>query len=207
MNKFVIVGIVVAFVAGIGITVMVMSNSQVERDKQTEARIKAEQNLQAMKSSKQQRLAAQAARQEAERRAREEKAARELAEASKPHYDPGRLRQAAKIRQWANTTIPDYNIECWLKTNWKDGKLNFRLAMLGQREALQQFQGSWPEYLVTWTDAAGTNLHSVIVPSSSMRWASLGTNNGIPTLELDSSDECALEVYERASNWNFNWQI
>lgn len=207
MNKFVIIGIGVAFIAGIGITVAVMMSAQKDHDRQIEARTRAEQKLQAFKSAKQQKLAAQAARAEAERQAREQKAAAELAEASKPHYDSGRLRQAAKIRQFANVTIPDFNIECWLKTNWKDGKVNFRLAMLGQREALQQFQGSWPEYLITWTDAAGTNLHSVIVPSTSMRWAPLGTNNGIPTLELDSSDECALEIYERSSNWNFNWQI
>ena len=117
------------------------------------------------------------------------------------------MRQAAKLRQWANVTVPDYNIECWLKTSWQNGKVNFRLAMLGQREALSQFQGSWPQYLVTFTDAQGTNLHSVIVPSSSMSWAPLGANNGIPTLEFNSSDECALEIYERTNQWNFNWQI
>lgn len=207
MNKFVIIGIAVAFIAGITITVVVMMNAQTDREQQIESRMRAEQKLQALKSSKQQKLAAQAARAEAERQVREQRAAAALAEASKPHYDPGRLRQAAKIKQFANVTIPDFNIECWLKTNWKDGKVNFRLAMLGQREALTQFQGSWPEYLITWTDAAGTNLHSIIVPSSSLHWAPLGTNNGIPTLELDSSDDCALEIYERSSNWNFNWQI
>ncbi len=213
MNKIVIVGVVVAFILGVGITVAVMMGNQAQREKQLEDRLRAQQALEGMKTAKQKRVAARAAaaeRAERQRQGAEERAAAAAAaaaEAAKPHYDPGRLAIAAKLRQWANTTIPDYNINCWLKSTWKDGKMNFRLAMLGQREALTTFQGSWPEIMITLTDQGGTNLHTVIVRTTDLRWAPMGANQGVPTLEFESNDEVALERYEQAAQWNFNWQL
>lgn len=212
MNKPLIVGfgVAIAVLIAVGITVIVMLSNQAQTQKQMDDRYKAQQALAGMKSAKQKRQAVQMAAAERAERARQEaeaKAAAAAAEAAKPHYDPIRLQNAAKLRQWANTTIPDYNINCWLKTNWKDGKMNFRLAMLGQKEALSAFQGSWPEILFTLTDQGGTNLHTVIIRTTDLRWAPIGTNQGVPTMEFESNDEIALELYERAAQWNFNWQL
>lgn len=215
MNKAVIIGIGVAmaFILGVGITVAVMMGNQskeAERTKLLEDKLRAQQALEGIKSAKAKRMAAQAAAAARAEQARQEAQARAeaaAAEAAKPHYDPMRLKMAGQLKTWTNTTIPDYNINACLKTNWKDGRMNFRLALLGQREALTAFIGQWPEVMVTLTDQGGNNLHTVIVRTIDLQWAPLGANQGVPTLQIESNDEVALELYERTAQWNFNWQI
>lgn len=165
----------------------------------------ARQKLQQRKQS-----AAQQAQWAAEQKriADEKIAASELAkaeEASKPHYDPQRIAQAARIRQWQNITVPDLNINCWLKSNWKDGKINFRLALLGDKTALRIFRGDWPYFKVIFTDGIGNNLQQAVVRSEDLHWADSLKNSGSPTLEFESSTEMPLEVYESSTSWNLKW--
>ncbi len=161
-----------------------------------------------------QRKAATAAQQQQEaekQRAAEEKAAAEEArrqeEANRPHYDPQRLQQAAKVRQWQNVTIPDFNINCWLKSTWTDGKMNLRLAMVGDKTALRIFQGKWPYFRLIFTDGIGNNLHQAWLRSSDLHWADSLKNSGAPTLEFEASTEMPLNVYESCVAWNIKWEL
>lgn len=158
----------------------------------------AAQKLQQLLASKQEQ-----ARQEAEQaRIEEEKAAL----VAKPHYDPIRLRRAAAVKQWTVVTVPELNIDAWLKTTWKDGKMNLRLALMGQQEALNLFNSSWPVYRLTFADQSGTNINQVRIPTSEMHWASGTKNGGVPTLEFEGSEDCQLEIYEQCVQWNFRWE-
>ncbi len=142
---------------------------------------------------------------EEQQRIAEEKAAAAEAEAAKPHYDPVRLARAKKIRQWQSIIIPDLNIQCWLKSTWSDGKMNMRLAMIGDKNALTLFTGNWAYFKLVFTDQGNNNLQTSTLASSDLHWASPQTNGGNPTMEFEGSDECPLEVYESIVQWNFKW--
>ena len=169
-------------------------------------------NQDAARQKLKQRMAETRARQEqaaeqqrqAEQKAADDEAAR-VAEAAKPHYDPTRLKMAAKPRQWSNITIPDININCWMKSTWTDGKMNLRLALLGQKDALRIFTGSWPYLKIILTDAGGNNLHQAVLKSADLRWADSLRNGGAPTMEFEASTECPLEVYETCNQWNLKY--
>ena len=155
--------------------------------------------------------AAELQQREAEQqRLAEEKAAAEEArrqeEANRPHYDPQRLQMAAKVRQWQNVTIPDFNINCWLKSTWVDGKMNLRLALVGDKTALRIFQGKWPFFRLIFTDGIGNNLHQAWLRSSDLHWADSLKNSGAPTLEFESSTEVPLNIYESCVAWNLKWE-
>lgn len=155
--------------------------------------------------------AAQQQQRDAEaQRVAEEKAAADEArrqeEANRPHYDPQRLAQALKVRQWQNVTIPDYNINCWLKSTWSDGKMNLRLALVGDKTALRVFQGKWPFFRLIFTDSIGNNLHQAWLRSDDLHWADSLKNSGAPTLEFEASTEVPLNIYESCVAWNLKWE-
>lgn len=177
----------------------------------TEAdRSAARLKLERMKLEKAQREQAAAEQQRAdeEKVAQQEAAAQKAAEeAAKPHYDPVRLGMAGKWRQWADITIPDFNIHAWLKTNWADGNMHLRLALLGEKDALRIFTGQWPYLRLLFADQGGTNLHQCALATSDLKWDQSGLrNSGTPTMEFESDSECSLEVYESIVQWNLKWE-
>ncbi len=165
-------------------------------------RSEAEAKLARMMGAKKQNESAAAEQQ----RIADEKTAAAEAEAAKPHYDPTRVAIAGKVRQWQNITVPDLNIQCWLKSTWKDGKMNMRLAMIGDKTALRLFTGNWPYFRLVFADQGGNNLRQSILASSDLRWANSLTNSGTPTMEFEGSDDCPLEVYESIVQWNLKWE-
>lgn len=174
------------------------STEQSAADKQA-----AEAKLARMLEAKRQ----QSEQQTEQQRIADEKAAQAQAEAAKPHYDPTRLKIAANWRQWADITVPDFNIHCWLKTNWKNGVMHFRLALLGDKAALRLFTGNWPYFRLVFADQAGTNLHQCILATRDLHWDEGGLrNSGVPTMEFESDSECPLEVYESIVQWNLKWE-
>lgn len=169
------------------------------------AKMKQAKSQQQAYEAEQQRLAEEKAA--AEEAARQEAAERAAAEAAKPHYDPTRLSIAGKWRQWADITIPDLNIKCWLKTNWKNGNMHLRLALLGDKTALRLFQGTWPYFRLVFADQMGNNLHQCILSTKDLHWDENGLrNSGVPTLEFESDDQVSLEVYESIVQWNLKWE-
>lgn len=181
-----------------GTTAPSVSSGPSEADRQA-----AKEKLQRMLAAKQE----QQARLAEEQRIADEKAARQAAEAAKPHYDPTRLKIALKWRQWADITIPDLNIKCWLKSNWKDGKMHMRLALLGDKTALRLFTGNWPYFRLVFADQGGNNLHQCILATNQLHWDEQGLrNSGVPTMEYEADDEVPLEVYESIVQWNLKWE-
>ncbi len=162
-------------------------------------RMKAGRAQEQARQQEQDRLAAQ--------KAEEEAAARERAaqEAAKPHYDPTRLNIAKNWRQWADITVPDLNIHAWLKTNWQNGKMHMRLALLGDKTALRLFTGNWPYFRLVFANQSGVNLHQCVLATSDLHWADSLRNSGTPTMEFESDDEVSLEVYESIVQWNLLW--
>ncbi|MBX9689989.1 MAG: hypothetical protein K2X27_24980 [Candidatus Obscuribacterales bacterium] len=173
------------------------SSAQVEKD-----RLEARAKLSRMLEAKKQKQAAEAEQQ----RLAEEKAAQAAVEAAKPHYDPIRLKTAGSIRQWDMITVPDLNIQCWLKSNWKDGSMNIRLALLGDKTAIRLFTANWKYFKLVFTDAGGNNLHEARLATRDLQWADSMKNGGTPTMEFESSTECPLEVYESMIQWNLKWE-
>lgn len=144
-------------------------------------------------------------KEQEEQRAAEQKAAAAAAEAAKPHYDPTRLNIAKNWRQWADITIPDLNIKCWLKSNWKDGKMHLRLALLGDKTALRLFTGNWTYLRLVFANQQGVNLHQCFLATNDLKWADGLRNSGVPTMEFEADDECSLEIYESIVQWNLQW--
>lgn len=177
-------------------------------------KLAAQAKLARMKQAKQDRLYQE---QEQQRIAEEKAAAAEAAkqaaaekaaiEAAKPHYDPTRLKIAYNWRQWADITVPDLNIKCWLKSNWKDGNMHLRLALLGDKTALRLFTGNWRYFRLVFADQGGNNLHQCILATNDLHWDEAGLrNSGTPTMEFESDTQCGLEVYESIVQWNLKWE-
>lgn len=140
-----------------------------------------------------------------QQQAEEEKAAAAAAEAAKPHYDPERLRMAANWRQWQDITVPDLNIHAWLKSNWINGKMHMRFALLGEKTALRLFTGSWKYFNLYFADQSGSNLHHATLAADDLHWADNMRNSGVPTMEFEGDSECDLPTYEQIVQWNLKW--
>lgn len=123
-----------------------------------------------------------------------------------PQYDPIRLKKAENLKRWAGVRVPEVNIDAYLKSSWKDGRLNLRLALLGQKAALELFNSSWTRYRLSFAAQDGTSINQVVIPTSDMHFAGAQANNNIPTLEFEGSQECSLDVYEQSVQWNFEWE-
>lgn len=135
----------------------------------------------------------------------EEKRAAAEAEAAKPHYDPERLRIAASWRQWADITVPDLNIHAWLKSNWKNGVMHIRLALIGEKAALRLFTGSWKYLKIYFANQNGDNLHSATLSTTDLHWDDGLRNSGEPTMDFEGDSEVTLEIYEQIVQWNLKW--
>jgi hypothetical protein len=147
----------------------------------------------------------QAEQREYEQHAAEQKEAERLAEAQKPHYPASELAAAARPRKWASIKVPDLNIQTVINTTWKDGKLNYRVAMLGQRPAIDSFTSQWHAFGIDFADQSGTNIFQFQIDPASFEWAPSSVNGGIPTKQMTGSIECELPRYEQSVQWNLTW--
>lgn len=200
--KLIAAGIAVAFIAGAGTMFFVFRSGQSTAPETHQAdpgdHLRAQQKLQSMIQSKQSRQAAEEARRA--------EAQRQAAEAAKPRYSAARTGRARQVKQWANVTIPEYNINGWLKTWWIDGNLHLRLALLGDREALSVFTTTWPKLRLTFADQGGVNIYEAVVSSNDLSSDTGPRNAGMPTLALESTIDCPLELYENSVQWNLKWE-
>lgn len=165
----------------------------------------AEAKLQQMLAEKEAKARDEESRRQiAEERAAAEQAARE-AEANKPRYAPQRLSRAARPRTWAAVTIPDLNVKAVFNSSWNDGRLNYRVALLGQKQAIDVFLGRYEQMQINFQDPSGTNIAQFPVERSEFQWAPANFNQGIPTVQATGAVECELPIYEEAIQWNLTW--
>lgn len=163
-------------------------------------RAEAEANLQRLVAAKQ-------AREEQARRLEEQRLAAEAAraaEAAKPHYPPALLESAARPRVWGPANIDGMGIECHLNSNWIDGHINYRVALLGPRMALEQFM-LHHKFFVNFQDQPGTNLFAYEISPSDFEWDPPNANGGCPTMETRGEVPCDLYAYQQAVQWNITF--
>jgi hypothetical protein len=161
----------------------------------------AEARLQAMMAKKQ--WADEQAAQN--QRWAEQIEAQRQAEAAKPHYSPQRLAAAAKPRTWAHVEVPDLNIQCVLNTVWSDGQLHYRVAFLGQKQALDNFVAAYKEFRINFCDQSGSTTFDFGIDPNAFQLDPPSVNGGIPTFETSNSVECDLARYEVSVQWNLTW--
>lgn len=148
------------------------------------------QRLEELRQRNQQQAEAEEARQlEAERRAR---------------YSPQRRASALKPRKWASVTVPDLNIKAVFNSNWADDHLNYRVALLGQKDAIDVFL-SRAQVGVNFADQSGNKIFEFPIPSSEFQWAPPGFNQGIPTVQATGRIPLELPTYEQSVQWNLTW--
>jgi hypothetical protein len=118
--------------------------------------------------------------------------------------DP-RIAAAGAVKIWAPVKLENGIIEVCMKTTWSQGKLNVHVALVGPRAILERFVSGWAGFALQFTDNDGNELMKFDIRPQDFEWAPPTVNNGIPTMQLDSSIECPLEPYEQSTNWNFSW--
>jgi hypothetical protein len=143
---------------------------------------------------------------ENQRRIEAERAERKQAEAMRPHYSPVRLAAAAKPRTWAHITVPDLNVDAVFNSSWKDGHLNYRVALLAQRASIDTFLHQHQSYSVNFANQAGQIIFQFPLSPDDFEWAPANFNGGIPTSQTSGQVEMDLETYEQAVQWNLTWQ-
>lgn len=172
-----------------------------QKEEESQHRQMAEAKLQ--KQIEQRKWAAE--QEEAARAWAETVAARRQEEAEKPHYSAPRLAKAGKSRTWASVHVPDIGVQAVLNSLWKDGQLYFRIALLGQKNALELFTSEYRQFRITFADQSGTKIFEIPVSPSDFQFDPPDVNGGIPTMELNNSIDCDLPVYENAVQWNMIW--
>lgn len=165
-------------------------------------RAAAEAKLQKMLAAKQRR----AEFAEKQRRIEADREAQLQAEAARPHYSPARLEKAAKPRHWEPITIPDLNVKGVFNSVWKNDRLNYRVALLGDRHAIDAFLMQHQLYGINFANQAGTKVFEFEITPQQFEWAPPGYNGGIPTMHTSGTIECDLPVYEESVQWNLTWQ-
>lgn len=199
----VIVGIVVVVLILIGGGIygyqyMKQKDKEEEAANQEAARSKLEEMVGQRERAEQMRAqAAQWAEQKAAERA-------ERAEFARTH-PPERLARVAKLHVWGPITVPDLNIDAYLKSLWKPDGIHFRLALVGQRDALQRFMHDHGGFYVIIMTVDNAKLLEIPLKPQSMSWASEAANYGQPTLEIESIYPMPIDDYEVGKNWSLQW--
>jgi hypothetical protein len=162
----------------------------------------ADAKLNEMLSAKQRRaaFAEEQRAKEAERQARLE------AEAARPHYSAYRLQAAAKPHNWADIVVPDLNVHAVFNSNWTPDHINYRIALLGEKRAIDTFLHQHQSYSVNLVDQAANQIIKFDVAPDSFEWAPPNFNGGIPTMQMTGTVDCDLPVYEQAVQWNLTWE-
>jgi len=124
-----------------------------------------------------------------------------------PGIDRGRWALAHQVRPWESVAVEGMGINCHMKTRWANGKVEIRLALLGPRESLQAFIRRVKAFHVRFKDAAGGQINEYTVPASDFQWAPATANNGVPTMQFESSAECPFELMDQAMHWSLYWDF
>lgn len=119
-------------------------------------------------------------------------------------FPPHRLQAVAKWTTWAPINLDQAGIEARLRSQWVDGGVNFRLALLGSEQAINAFCG-WERFILMFQDGAGVNMSPFSVSPKEFRWEDAAKNKGIPTLVLEKKVPYPIQEYERAAQWNLMW--
>ncbi len=195
----ILVSIILVLVLALG--AVLLGYMQQEKERQAADRDKAEAKLQ--KQLEQRQWAAE--QEEAARQWAQGIAAARQAEAEKPHYSPLRLEKAARSRSWAVVHVPDIGVQAVLNTLWRDGQIYYRVALLGQKNALELFTSEYRQFTVTFADQSGTKIFEIALSPTDFQMDPPTVNGGIPTMELNNSIDCDLPVYENSVQWNMLW--
>jgi hypothetical protein len=168
----------------------------------------AETKLQQMLGAKERQQHAEEAaverKRQADQRAAEADAARWRA-AQKPRYAPARLGFAARPRTWASITVPDLNVKAVFNSSWTNDQLNYRVALLGERAAINTFLGQHRQYGVNFADQSGNKIFEFPLSPEAFNWAPPNFNGGIPTIQTTGAIPLELPVYEQSVQWNLTW--
>jgi hypothetical protein len=113
---------------------------------------------------------------------------------------------AAAVKVWAPIKIETYGIQVAMKSWWKQEQMNVHIAVLGPRDGLDAFFKNSSAFQLQTTDPDGKQLMKFDIRPQDFQWAPPTVNNGIPTLQLDSSVDCPLDPYIESTNWNFVYQ-
>ncbi len=124
-----------------------------------------------------------------------------------PGVDPGRWALAHQVRPWESVAVEGTGINCHMKTRGTNGKVDIRLALLGPRENLQAFIRGVKTFRVKFKDAAGSPINEYTIPASDFQWAPATANNGVPTLQFESSVDCPFELMDQAAHWMLYWDF
>lgn len=196
-------------VVGIGgFAYMAEQNKKLEAEKQAREQADRDKATQILQKKKQDREWANQQKQQAQSWAEQKAAEQAEIEAQKAAYaaefPPHRLQAVAKWTTWAPVNLDQVGIEARLRSNWSNDGLNFRLALLGQEQAINAFCG-WERFIIMFQDGAGVNMTPFSVSPKEFRWSDPAKNRGIPTLELEKHVPYPIQDYERAAQWNLMW--
>jgi hypothetical protein len=203
-NALITAIVVVVVIGALGISGFLIYQGQKEQEAKDQAAAQAK--LDKMIADKEWAAKqAEQARQWAEEQAAEQEAQRQ-AEAAKPRYGAFRLQQAAKPRTWAPITVPEINCKLVLNSMWRDGRLYYRVAVLGHDHALHVFTSNFRQYRLTFMDQAGYGIFDHVIAPDEFVLDPPHVNQGIPTLETNGDVELDLPIYEHAVQWNLVWE-
>lgn len=113
---------------------------------------------------------------------------------------------AGGVKVWAPIKIETYGIQVAMKSWWKQEQMYVHIAVLGPRDGLDAFFKNSGAFQLQTTDPDGKELMKFDIRPEDFQWAPQQVNNGIPTLQLDSSVDCPLDPYLESTNWNFVYQ-
>jgi hypothetical protein len=143
---------------------------------------------------------------EKQRQLEAEREEKRQAEANRPHYSQYQINAAAKPRHWASITVPDLNVQAVFNSTWTNDHLNYRIALLGEKHAIDTFLAQHQSYGVNFADQSGSQVFAFEVTPGQFEWAPQGFNGGIPTMQMTGTIDCPLPVYEQSVQWNLTWQ-
>lgn len=124
---------------------------------------------------------------------------------SRPKIVDPELIKAAAPRAWASIPVPNFNIQAVFNSTWQNGYLNYRVALLGDRDAINDFLRSYTKYGIVLANQGGYNVLVFPISPQSFAWRPDSYNQGIPTVDFTSTQPCSLEAYEDAVQWNLTW--
>lgn len=118
-------------------------------------------------------------------------------------YDPQRLAKVAQVHEWWPVDGPEAGFQVHLRTQWKEGKLNLNVLIVGPVVNINRFVSSIKSIQLIITDINGNCLANWDLYPQDFEWVSNDGNSG--TLVFRTSIEYPLESVEMFQSWNFLW--
>jgi hypothetical protein len=118
-------------------------------------------------------------------------------------YDPQRLAKVAQVHEWWPVDGPEAGFQVHLRTQWREGKLNVNVLIVGPVVNINRFVSSIKSIQLIITDVNGNALANWDLYPNDFEWASNDGNSG--TLVFRTSVEFPLETYEMFQSWSFLW--